>query len=177
MSFFKKFVNNLNKRNTFTKKEVVEEDFWGWNIQSFCSTSLKEESNILTQRLDKEENQIIQEIETSEYKIFISYEKFKEHLLNENLINIGTTYRSKEKCLKNILEFLEAHIRSYFNLFNDCYSYYIQYNTLDLMEHRRKSYKNNFEIWFQNMNLYCEKIKYIWSYIDLEKYYNAYLSY
>ncbi|RIB17234.1 hypothetical protein C2G38_2187864 [Gigaspora rosea] len=151
MSFFKKFINKLNKQNTFTSEEtfietwkenqnsrkVVEEDFWGCDIQSSCSTNLKADSEITTLRFDEEENQIFfDEIKTSTYS-------------------------------------------KLFNLFNDGYSYYIQYKTLDLMEHRRKSYENDFKVWFQNVNLYYEefRVKYIWSYSDLEKYCNEHLSY
>ncbi|RIB05160.1 hypothetical protein C2G38_2220471 [Gigaspora rosea] len=122
-SKFKKFFKKLFKKDE--EKEVVEEDFWGWDIQLSCSTSYKEDSKITTLKLDEEENQIVQEIRTSEYKIFISYKKFKEYLLDENFIDVGATYHSKEKRLKNILEFLEAHTRSYFNLFNDGHNYYI----------------------------------------------------
>ncbi|RIB04248.1 hypothetical protein C2G38_2222893 [Gigaspora rosea] len=175
-SKFKKFFKKLFKKDE--EKEVVNQ-YWDDidYIESSYSTSNKEDSDVSTLLLVEEENPIVfDKFETSEYKIFISYDKY---LFDENLINVGATYRSKKKRLKNILEFLEAHIRSYFNLFNNGYSYYIQYNTLDLMEHRRKSYENDFEIWFQNVNLYCEKIKvkYIWSYMDLEKYCYAYLSY
>ncbi|RIB20246.1 hypothetical protein C2G38_2179763 [Gigaspora rosea] len=163
------------------EKEVVNQ-YWDDidYIESSYSTSNKGDLDVSTLLFVEEENPIVfDKFETSEYKIFISYDKFKEYLFDENLINVRATYYSKEKRLKNILEFLEAHIRSYFNLFNNGYSYYIQYNTLDLMEHKRKSYENDFEIWFQNVNLYCKKIKvkYIWSYMDLEKYCNAYLFY
>ncbi|RIB17028.1 hypothetical protein C2G38_2038079 [Gigaspora rosea] len=136
----------------FHKEKEVVNQYWDDidYIESSYLTSNKKDLDVSALLLVEEKNPIVfNKFETSEYKIFVSYDKFKEYLFDKNLINVGATYHSKEKRLKNILEFLEAHIRSYFNLFNDGYSYYIQYNTLDLMEHKRKSYKNDFEIWFQ----------------------------
>ncbi|CAG8855601.1 10267_t:CDS:1, partial [Gigaspora margarita] len=177
MSFFKKIVNKFNKRNTFTSEETYVETWKEeskfkkffkklfkraeekevvnqyWDdidyIESSYSTSNKEDSDVSTLLLTEEENPIVfDKFETSEYKIFISYDKFKEYLLDENIINVGATYRSKEKRLKGILDFCEAHIRSYFNLFNDGYGYSVQYNILDLNYYRRKSYENDFKVWF-----------------------------
>ncbi|KAF0394054.1 hypothetical protein F8M41_010373 [Gigaspora margarita] len=93
MSFVKNFVNKLNKQNTFTSKETYVET---WKEESKFNN--KEDSDVSTLLLTKEENPIVcDKFETSEYKIFISYDKFKEYLLDENIINVGATYRSKEK--------------------------------------------------------------------------------
>ncbi|KAF0382635.1 hypothetical protein F8M41_011865 [Gigaspora margarita] len=179
-SKFKKFFKKLFKKDEI--KKVVEKNFWSWDniekIEPSCSTVNKKEFET-TPLLTIEKESPIQEIEISKYKIFISYERFKEYLLDKKIINVGAIYWSKDKRLKNILEFLEAHTRSYFNLFGDSYNYFIQYNTLDLMEHRRRSYENDFKIWFENVNLYCKqfKVQYLWSYTDLENYCNKYLSY
>ncbi|CAG8693745.1 15064_t:CDS:2 [Cetraspora pellucida] len=68
---------------------------------------------------------------------------------------------------------LDAHIGSYFNMFNKGEKYFSLNETFNLRQHRAKSYENDFEVWFYNVNLYCEKfgIKYFWSLIDLENYY------
>ncbi|CAG8842766.1 7951_t:CDS:2, partial [Gigaspora margarita] len=107
-------------------------------IKLSYSTSNKEDSDISTLLLTKKENPIVfNKFETSEYKIFISYNKFKEYLLDKNIINMGQHINQKR-----------THIRSYFNLFNDGYGYSVQYDILDLKYHRRRSYKNDFKVWF-----------------------------
>ena len=112
----------------------------------------------------------------SNFLIFDNFEEFTNYLYKKKIIN-NNWYYNDNKRLKNILDFLNAHIKSYFNMYNDGEKYFIVNNTSDLREHRAKSYKNDFEIWFEQVNLYCDKfkVKYIWSFADLKVYCNKYL--
>ncbi|CAG8785509.1 4858_t:CDS:2, partial [Gigaspora margarita] len=87
----------IKKKNTKLKK------FLGWNntkeIELSCSIVNKEKIE-LTLLTIEEESPIVDEIKTNEYKIFISYRKFKEYLLKKKIISSEPVYYSKEKQLK-----------------------------------------------------------------------------
>ncbi|CAG8517770.1 6576_t:CDS:2, partial [Racocetra persica] len=102
MSFLKKLIIKGNKRKTIIVYDEPD-NFWGWDdSQSTCLFVDNEktfESALLT---NEEENQDIIEdyIETSEYKIFTSYKKFKDYLLKEKIISSGYTDNSNNQRLK-----------------------------------------------------------------------------
>ncbi|CAG8801409.1 40968_t:CDS:1 [Gigaspora margarita] len=206
MSFFKKFVNKLKKRNTLTseetfvntwkeeskfkkffkklfkkneEEEVIEENFWGWNknendYSSYSASIDKDSFKSLLIQTEDEKQSGFDCLETSEYLVFINFESFQNYLYNNKIIESGQMYyNSKNKRLKSILGFLDAHIGSYYNMYYDGEKFFKENNTFDLREHRSKGYENDFRIWFNEMNLYCEqfKVKYIWTFTDLEYYF------
>ncbi|CAG8683661.1 1277_t:CDS:1 [Scutellospora calospora] len=179
MKIFKKIINKLfnKKSNTFNS-----DDSWD---QSPYSTSNKKNSwySLL---LVEEENQsfeieIFKIVYSQKYIVFTEYKKFKEYLIKEQIIsNSLKNYENiKNKRLQNILSFLEAHIRSYFYIFNKGYKYALMNNTQDLNTWRVNGYQKDFEFWFNIINNECKKfeIKYLFSYDDLEKYNNEYLAF
>ena len=91
--------------------------------------------------------------------------KFKEYLIKERIISssLKNYDNIKNKRLQNILSFLEAHVRSYFYIFNEGNKYALMNNTQDLNMWRAKSYEKDFEIWFEETNNECKKfeVKYL----------------
>ncbi|KAF0358553.1 hypothetical protein F8M41_014430 [Gigaspora margarita] len=168
---------NLFKRDE--EEEVIEENFWGWNKKennySPYLANINKDSfkTLLIQTEDKKQSEF-DCLETSEYLVFINFESFQNYLYNNKIIESGRIYyNSKNKKLKSILGFLDAHIGSYYNMYHNGKKYFKENNTFDLREHRSKSYENDFKIWFKEMNLYCEqfKVKYIWIFTDSEYYF------
>ncbi|CAG8543106.1 14726_t:CDS:1 [Gigaspora margarita] len=172
------------KIKQFLKKLLKQKNKWEWDSYHFdnnkedylpCSTDINEDffdTLLISTENEKQSNYSC--LETSEYLVFISFELFQKYLYKNKIIEYGRIhYNSKNKRLKSILGFLEAHIGSYFNMYCDGEKYFKENNAFDLQEHRAKSYENDFNVWFHEVNLYCEKfkIKYIWSYLDLKDYF------
>ncbi|CAG8857322.1 2361_t:CDS:1, partial [Gigaspora margarita] len=84
---FKKFFKKLFKKDE--EKEVIEENFWGWNntedIKSSYSTNLKADSKILTLRLAEEKN-LNNVIKINNWILFTNYESFRNYLVQKNII-------------------------------------------------------------------------------------------
>ena len=89
------FLKNIIKKikTTFKKQKTFEEDnCWNNIIQdnsnwSFCSILDKEDFFKAPKPVIEQENQFITKIKTSEYIIFTSYKKFRNYLVEQNLIN------------------------------------------------------------------------------------------
>ncbi|CAG8729597.1 2742_t:CDS:2 [Gigaspora margarita] len=121
-------------------------------------------------------------LKTKKLKEFISFESFLNHLYdNYQIIPTSSqiNHTSKYKRLEELLGFINAHVKSYFNMFHTGETYYIEKDCIDLRDHRARYYENDFNIWFKEINNICEEfgIKYIWSRIDLEDYFKKHLEY
>ncbi|CAG8836407.1 14530_t:CDS:1, partial [Gigaspora margarita] len=135
-SKFKKFFKNLFKRDE--EKEVIEENFWSWNEKeddySPYSASIDKDSfkTLLIQTKDKKQLGF-DYLETSKYLVSINFESFQNYLYNNKIIESGQMYYNfKNKRLKSILRFLDAHISSYYNIYYDSEKYFKENNTFDL---------------------------------------------
>ncbi|KAF0513137.1 hypothetical protein F8M41_017843 [Gigaspora margarita] len=177
-SKFKKFFKKSLKKNE--EKKDIEKNFWNQtekeNDYLPYSVDINKDSfkSLLIQTEDEKQSGFDCLEISSEYLVFINFESFQNYLYNNKIIESGRIYyNSKNKRLKSILRFLDAHIGSYYNMYYDDEKYFKENNIFDLREHRSKSYRNDFKIWFNEMNLYCEqfKIKYIWTFTDLEYYF------
>ncbi|KAF0466649.1 hypothetical protein F8M41_026152 [Gigaspora margarita] len=151
---------------------------------SSYSTNTKEEfkpSLVLIEEENQLEIEVFQQLFKIDYKVFISYEEFKEHLVENKIINYSLkNYTNIKNCrLQGILAFLEAHICSYFYIFEEGFKYSKMNNTDDLNLWRAEGYEQDFNKWFSKVNEKCVKynIKFIWSYSDLKKYNKEYLRY
>ncbi|CAG8539069.1 10483_t:CDS:1, partial [Scutellospora calospora] len=62
------------------------------------------------------EEQLFEEIKICEYILFTSYEKFKNYLIKEKIINLSLKIyeNTKNKRLNSLLSWIEFHIRSTF---------------------------------------------------------------
>ncbi|CAG8580960.1 20249_t:CDS:1, partial [Dentiscutata erythropus] len=127
------------------------------------------------------EVEVFEAIYEKEYIVFTRYEDFKKYLTRNNIVNSSLRNFDyiKNRRLQNILNFLEAHIRSYFYTYNEGLKYGIINDTIDLIEWRRKGYENDCKKWFAEINYDCEQygIKYLFSYSDIEQYCEEYLAY
>lgn len=125
--------------------------------------------------------EVYKELYSKDYIVFIQYEDFKKYLIENQIISrsLKNYENIKNKRIQNILSFLEAHINSYFHIFNKGYKYAIMNKTVDLHIWRAKSYENDFKEWFNIVNDECEDlcIKYIFSYNDIEDYNKKNLEY
>ncbi|CAG8747733.1 3178_t:CDS:1, partial [Gigaspora margarita] len=133
-----------------------------------------ETPSISTEDDEQSSSKLFDRIKTNEYLVFVSFEAFLDHLYNEKIIESGRiNHYSKNKRLKSILGFLDAHIGSYFNIYNNGERYFRENDTFDLREHRSLSYENDFTVWFWIVNIICEQfnIKYLWTFTDLENYF------
>ncbi|KAF0497101.1 hypothetical protein F8M41_020793 [Gigaspora margarita] len=166
MSFLKKFINKIIKK--FTKKQKNnwnQDNNWStWNQDSWstCSINSKEEFESPLVSIEEEnqlEIEIFQQLYEIDYKVFISYEEFKEHLVENKIINYSLkNYTNVKNCqLQGILSFLEAHICSYFYIFEEGYKYSKMNNTNDLNLWRAEGYQQDFEYWFSIVNEECKK--------------------
>ncbi|CAG8741505.1 42278_t:CDS:2, partial [Gigaspora margarita] len=154
---FKKFFKKLFKRNE--KKEVIEENFWGWDntedIESSYSTNLKANSKILTLRLAKEENPN-NIIKINDWILFTNYESFKNYLVQKNIIpyNLKIHGTTKHKRLTSILSNIEFHVRAHFYNWKGEYKFSVKNNTLDILELRTKEYYELLKYCFEAVNEY-----------------------
>ncbi|CAG8539367.1 22652_t:CDS:1 [Gigaspora margarita] len=135
-SKFKKFFKKLFKKNE--EKEVIEENFWSWNEKendfSLYSAGINKDSfkTLLIQTEDEKQSGF-NCLGTSKYLVFINFESFQNYLYNNKIIDSGQLYYNfKNKRLKSILRFLNAHIDSYFNMYHNGKKYFKENNTFDL---------------------------------------------
>ena len=181
MSFLKNIIKKIfNKQSTTFNSDDTWNNCSTWSIDNkkkdYLSISL-----VSVEQEKQFEIEVFEIIYSQEYIVFTEYKKFKEYLIKEQIINSSLKYYDniKNRRLQNILGFLEAHIRSYFYIFNEGYKYASMNNTQDLIMWRAKSYENDFNFWFEEANRECKKleIKYLFTYNDLKKYNKEYLTY
>ena len=128
MSFLKNIVKKIfNKKST----TFYSDDTWD---QSSYSTDNKKNSWCSLLTIEEEnrsfEIEVFERVYSQEYIVFTEYKKFKEYLIKEQIISSSLkNYNIENKRLQNILGFLEAHIRSYFYIFNEGYKYASMNNT------------------------------------------------
>jgi hypothetical protein len=178
MSFLKKLLKLFNKKQK-------EEDYScnDWSTSSINNKEEFFETPLLFIEEEKQslEVQIFKEVYTKEYKVFISYEEFKDYLINERIINSSLKIynETKNKRLNGLLSWIEFHVRSTFHGLNKGYQYHYINNTLDLLEGVTERNTNLISFCLNEVNDYCRQfnIKYIWTWSDLEKYNKKFLEY
>ncbi|CAG8723860.1 12184_t:CDS:1 [Dentiscutata erythropus] len=153
MKFFKKLLKLF-------KKNKKQEDSWDdicVKVESWStsSTSDKEDSFETTLLLVEFDNQF----SVIDLKFYTRYEEYLDDVRQKKPKNY--------KKFKIYFSFLDAHIRSYHNLFYDGMWYYR--DSWNLLLHRRKGYENDFEFAIDVLNKNFSHI-YLLDYNDLLDY-------
>src|SRR5207237_1352578 len=120
MSYLKNIIKKIfNKKSTTFNSDDTWNNCSTWSIDnkkkdylSISLVSVKQEKQF--------EIEIFETVYSREYIVFTEYKKFKEYLIKEQIISSSLkNYNIKNRRLQNILGFLEAHVRSYFYIFNE----------------------------------------------------------
>ncbi|CAG8787487.1 1640_t:CDS:1 [Dentiscutata erythropus] len=155
MKFFKKLLKCF-------KKPKNQEDSWddickkveSWSTKS---TDDKEESFETTLPTVEFDNQF----SVIDLKFYTRYEEYLDDVRRET--------PEKYERFKMYFSFLDAHIRSYHNLFHDAMWFYSKASAFDLLLWRRKQYEEDFEYTIDVLNKNFSHI-YLLDYNDLLDY-------
>ncbi|CAG8770375.1 5833_t:CDS:2, partial [Dentiscutata erythropus] len=155
MKFFKKLLKLF-------KKTPKQQDNWDDICEKVESWSTKSTNNeeksyeIPTLLVDFES-----QFSVLELKFYTRYEEYVDNVRKEDT--------EKYKKFKMYFSFLNAHIRSYYNLFHNAIWYYSKAGAFDLLLWRRKQYEEDFEYTIGVLNKNFTHI-YFLSYDDLLEY-------
>ncbi|CAG8753838.1 15079_t:CDS:1, partial [Dentiscutata erythropus] len=130
MKFFKKLLKCFKK----TKKQNNSWDNICEKVESWSTKSMddKEESFETTLPTVEFDNQF----SVLELKFYTRYEEYVDDVRKEDT--------EKYEKFKMYFLFLDAHIRSYYNLFHNAIWYYNKTGAFDLLLWRRKQYEEDF---------------------------------